>query len=59
VQKSNEYITKAEPRIKRKNEETKEEAKSDLQFLLYIVKNLALLSAPVLVDGFKKIQEIF
>lgn len=59
VQKANEYITKAEPRIKRKNEETKEEAKADLQFLLYIVKNLALLSAPVLVDGFKKIQEIF
>lgn len=59
VQDANEYITKAEPRIKRKNEETKEEAKADLQFLLYIVKNLALLSAPVLVDGFKKIQEIF
>ena len=59
VQAANLYITKAEPRIKRKNEDTKEEAKSDLQFLLYIVKNLALLSAPVLVDGFKKIQEIF
>lgn len=59
VQKSNEYITKVEPRIKRKNPETQEEARADLQFLLYIVKNLALLSAPVLVDGFKKIQEIF
>lgn len=59
VQKANEYITKAEPRIKWKNPETQEEAKLDLQFLLYIVKNLALLSAPVLVDGFKKIQEIF
>ncbi len=59
VQKANEYITKAEPRIKRKNPDTQEEAKSDLQFLLYVVKNLALLSAPVLIDGFKKIQEIF
>jgi hypothetical protein len=32
---------------------------SDLQFLLYIVKNIALLSAPILVNGFKKIQKIF
>lgn len=59
VQKANEYITRAEPRAKYKNEETKDEAISDLQFLLYIVKNIALLSAPILVNGFKKIQDIF
>jgi len=59
VQRANEYITTAEPWIKYKNEETKAEALSDLQFLLYIVKNIALFSAPVLVNGFKKIQAIF
>lgn len=59
VQRANEYITTAEPWIKYKNEETKTEALSDLQFLLYIVKNIALLSAPILINGFKKIQDIF
>ncbi|MCF7835332.1 methionine--tRNA ligase [Candidatus Gracilibacteria bacterium] len=59
VQNSNEFITKSEPRKKYKDENTKDEAISDLQFLLYIVKQLALLSAPILVNGFKGIQEIF
>ncbi|MEI6671817.1 MAG: hypothetical protein WCL02_00155 [bacterium] len=51
-------MTTAEPWIKYKNEETKDEALSDLQFLLYIIKNIALFSAPILVHGFKKIQSI-
>ncbi|AHB41337.1 hypothetical protein P148_SR1C00001G0546 [candidate division SR1 bacterium RAAC1_SR1_1] len=59
VQSANEYITKAEPWKKYKDEATKEEAISDLKFLLYIVKNLALLSAPFLVNGFSKIQTMF
>lgn len=59
VQSANEFITKAEPWKKYKDESTKEEAISDLQFLLYIVKNLALLSAPFLVNGFAKIQTMF
>jgi len=59
VQRTNEYITAAEPWIKYKNDATKDEAISDLQFLLYIVKNIALFSAPLLVNGFKKIQAIF
>lgn len=59
VQKANEYITKAEPWIKRKNPDTKQDAENDLKFLLYVIKNLALLTAPVLVNGFAKIQEIF
>jgi methionyl-tRNA synthetase len=59
VQKANEFITKAEPRRKYKDDITKDEAISDLQFLLYIVKNLSLLSSPILINGFKKIQEIF
>ncbi|MDD3262717.1 MAG: methionine--tRNA ligase [Candidatus Absconditabacteria bacterium] len=59
VQSANEFITKAEPWKKYKDEATKEEAISDLKFLLYIVKNLALLSAPFLVNGFAKIQTMF
>lgn len=59
VQATNVYITQAEPRKKYKDEATKDEAISDLQFLLYIVKQLALLSSPILVNWFKKIQEIF
>jgi len=59
VQKANEFITKAEPWVKRKNPDTKQDAENDLKFLLYIIKNLALLSAPVLVNGFAKIQDMF
>ncbi|MEI8092179.1 MAG: hypothetical protein WCG98_08545 [bacterium] len=56
VQKSNEYITKAEPWVKRKHPDTKQDAENDLKFLLYMIKNLALLSAPFLVNGFAKLQ---
>lgn len=59
VQRANEFITQAEPWKKYKDEATKEEAISDLKFLLYIVKNLALLSAPFLINGFAKIQTMF
>ncbi len=59
VQNTNEFITKAEPRKKYKDDITKADAISDLQFLLYIVKNLALLSSPILINWFQKIQEIF
>ena len=58
VQKANEYITKAEPRKKWKEESTKADAERDLQFLLYIVKNLAILSAPILTVGFEKLKNI-
>lgn len=59
VQCSNIFITKSEPWKKYKDESTKDQAIADLQFLLYIVKNLALLSAPFLVNGFAKIQNMF
>ena len=55
---ANVFITQTEPRKKYKDEATKQEALDDLAFLLYIVKNLALLSAPILVNGFAKIQTI-
>jgi methionyl-tRNA synthetase len=59
VQRANEFITKTEPWVKRKNPDTKQDAENDLKFLLYIIKNLALLSAPVLINGFTKIQAMF
>ena len=58
VQKANEFITKAEPWKKWKDEATKAEAERDLQFLLYVVKNLTLLSAPILTVGFDKLKVI-
>ena len=58
VQKANEFITKAEPWKKWKDEATKAEAERDLQFLLYVVKNLTLLSAPILTIGFDKLKTI-
>ena len=58
VQKANEFITNAEPRKKWKDETTKDEAVKDLQLLLYIIKNLAILSAPILTQGFEKLKNI-
>lgn len=58
VQKANEFITKSEPWKKWKEEATKAEAERDLQFLLYVVKNLTLLSAPILTVGFDKLKSI-
>lgn len=59
VQKANEYISSEEPWVKYKNEETKQEAIECLEFLLYVVKNLTILSAPILTDGFEKLKNIF
>ncbi|HRU50478.1 MAG TPA: methionine--tRNA ligase [Candidatus Absconditabacterales bacterium] len=58
VQKTNEYITKEEPWTKYKDDSTKAEAVECLEFLLYIVKNLTVLSAPILVESFEKIKNI-
>jgi len=46
------------PWVKLKSEETKAEGITDLQFLLWIIKQLTLLSAPFLTNSFKKVQEI-
>ncbi len=59
VQRTNEYISNEEPWVKYKNEETKQEAIECLEFLLYVVKNLAILSAPILTDWFEKLKNIF
>ncbi len=58
VQKANEYMQSNAPWTKLKDESTKEEGIEDLQFLLYIIKNLALLSAPILTQWFARVQEI-
>ena len=58
VQKANEYITQAEPWKKRKEDATKQEAIDDLEFLLYVVKNLAVFSAPILTQWFEKLKNI-
>jgi methionyl-tRNA synthetase len=50
VQKANEFITQAEPWKKWKDDSTKQEAIDDLQLLLYIIKNLAILSSPILTQ---------
>jgi methionyl-tRNA synthetase len=56
VQLANEYITKAEPWKMYK--ENPEEAKADLEFLLWVIKQLGLLSSPLLINGFAKLQHI-
>ena len=58
VQLANEYITKAEPWKKYKDEATRQEAIEDLEFLLRVVKQLGLLAAPLLINGFAKLQKI-
>lgn len=58
VQKANEYMQIEQPWTKLKDEKTRQEGIKDLQFLLWVVKQLAVLSAPILVDGFTKMQGI-
>lgn len=59
VQKANEYIQIEQPWTKLKDETKREEGIRDLQFLLWVVKQLAVLSAPILTEGFVKMQRIF
>lgn len=59
VQAANLYMQTTEPWVKLKSLETEAEAKQHLEFLLYIIKQLALLSAPFLTEGFAKVQTIF
>ncbi|MBP7061656.1 hypothetical protein KBA84_02375 [Patescibacteria group bacterium] len=50
VRAANFFMQNEQPRTKLKDESTKEEGIKDLQFLLYVIKNLALLSAPILTQ---------
>ena len=58
VQAANEYISKAEPWKKYKEESTKQEALDDLSFLLWIIKQLGLVAAPLLINWFAHLQNI-
>ena len=51
VQLANEYITVAEPRKKYKDESTQQEAIEDLEFLLWVIKQLGLLSSGILISA--------
>ncbi len=58
VQKCNEFLQINEPWKKFKNEKQKDEAIEEIKFLLYIIKNLSILTAPILPIWFEKIKEI-
>lgn len=58
VQAANEYISRTEPWKKYKEEITKKEALDDLSFLLWIIKQLWLLAAPLLINWFVHLQNI-
>lgn len=46
------------PWVKLKDESTKADGIADLQNLLWMIKQLTLISAPFLTNSFKKVQEI-
>ncbi len=58
VQAANEFISKSEPWKKYKEESTKQEALDDLAFLLRVIKQLGLVSAPLLINWFAHLQNI-
>jgi methionyl-tRNA synthetase len=59
VQEANFYMQEQAPWVKIKEESTRADGIADLQHLLWIIKQLTLLSAPFLTNSFKKVQEIF
>ena len=58
IHKANEYMQTEQPWMKLKDENTRDEGIKDLQFLLWVVKQLAILSAPILTEWFVKMQKI-
>ena len=58
VQEANQYMQTQAPWVKFKDESTKADGIADLQYLLWMIKQLTLLSAPFLTNSFKKVQEI-
>ncbi len=58
VQAANTYMQNQEPWVKLKSPESAQEGRQHLEFLLYVVKQLALISAPFLTEWFAKIQTI-
>lgn len=58
VQEANLYMQNQAPWTKLKDESTRAHGIADLQYLLWIIKQLTLLSAPFLTNSFHKVQEI-
>ena len=58
VQEANLYMQEQAPWVKLKDESTRTDGIADLEHLLWIIKQLTLLSAPFLTNSFKKVQEI-
>ncbi len=58
VSKANEFMQSQEPWTKIKNPETKNEWIKILKFMIYLIKNLAILSSPFLKDWFEEIKKI-
>ncbi len=58
VQEANLYMQTQAPWVKLKDDSTRADGIADLQFLLWMIKQLTLLSAPFLTNSFKKVQEI-
>lgn len=58
VQISNNIMQNQAPWVKLKDESTKADGIADLQYLLWMIKQLTLLSAPFLTNSFTKVQEI-
>jgi methionyl-tRNA synthetase len=58
VQDANLYMQEQAPWVKLKDEKIRAEGIADLQYLLWMIKQLTLLSAPFLTNSFKKVQEI-
>lgn len=58
VQICNKYMQDEQPWTKIKSEETKQDWIEDLEFLLYMIKQLWLLSSTFLIEWFEKLQNI-
>jgi methionyl-tRNA synthetase len=58
IQFANKLIDLEKPWEKLKNEETKNEGIFILKTLLYLIRQLAILSSPILIESFEKIIQI-
>lgn len=58
VQKANIYLSKKEPWVLLKSEETKEEWIRCIKYMLLYIKQLWLISSPFLIDWFARLQDI-
>jgi methionyl-tRNA synthetase len=58
VQECNELMQRTEPRKLFKDEATRPQAGEIIEHLLYVIKQLAILSSPILLDSTQKVFEI-